>query len=61
MLDKVVVVAEELEGRGLLFSYFKCGQQMDLNMGEAQTGQAVAREESIPVGLAFRTACWALE
>lgn len=45
-LDEVVVAAEEeLDGKGLWLSLLGVARKMGLNMGEAQAGPGVAREE----------------
>lgn len=45
-LDEVVVAAEEeLDGKGLSLSLLGVARKMGLNMGEAQAGPGVAREE----------------
>lgn len=46
VLDEVVVAAEaELDGKGLSLSLLGVARKMGLNMGEAQAGPGVAREE----------------
>lgn len=47
VLDEAAVEAEELAGRGLSLSLLGVAGKMGLNMGEAQAGPGVAREEEL--------------
>lgn len=47
VLAGVVVAAEELVGKGLSLSLLGVAGKMGLNMGEAQAGPGVAREEEL--------------
>lgn len=53
MLEEIVVVAEELAGKGLSLSLLGVAGKMGLNMGEAQAGPGVAREEELAGGLSI--------
>lgn len=53
VLDEAVVAAEELVGKGLLLSLLGVAGKMGLNMGEAQAGPGVAREEELAGGLSI--------
>lgn len=48
-----IVVAEELAGKGLSLSLLGVAGKMGLNMGEAQAGPGVAREEELAGGLSI--------
>lgn len=50
---EVVVVAEELDDRGLLFSFLGVAIKMNFNMGEAQACLGVAREEKLVAELSI--------
>lgn len=53
VLDEIVVVAEELVDKGLSLSLLGVAEKMGLNMGEAQAGPGVAREEELAGGLSI--------
>lgn len=53
VLDEAVVAAEELLGKGLSLSLLGVAGKMGLNMGEAQAGAGVAREEELAGGLSI--------
>lgn len=53
VLAGVVVAAEELVGKGLSLSLLGVAGKMGLNMGEAQAGPGVAREEELAGGLSI--------
>lgn len=52
VLDEAVVVAEELDGKGLSFSLLGVAIKMGLNMGE-EAGAGMAREEELAGGLSI--------
>lgn len=53
VLDEAVVVAEELDGEGLSSSLLGVAIKMGLNMGEAEAGPGMAREEELAGGLSI--------
>lgn len=53
VLDAATVAAEELVGKGLSLSLLGVAGKMGLNMGEAQAGPGVAREEELTGALSI--------
>lgn len=53
VLDAATVAAEELVGKGLSLSLLGVAGKMGLNMGEAQAGPGVAREEELAGALSI--------